>query len=146
MLVKFFVAPDFVFFKLFLGTPWMHGLNQYLLWNRIDYIDFQFESVKIDFYCTSMIRPQSILGKWTLVTLVQQKMLSWHQNPFNESQSTLKRSLEIWAHNFGHILTKKREISHTFALKKRELLSWFSFGQFCHKCELFVKVPAFLRF
>jgi hypothetical protein len=31
-------------------------------------------------------------------------------------------------------LTKKREISRTFTLKKCELLSWPSFGQFCQQC------------
>jgi hypothetical protein len=46
------------------------------------------------------------------------------------------------AHSFGLILTKKREISRTFVLKKCELFSWFSFGHFCQKCELFVKVRA----
>jgi hypothetical protein len=50
------------------------------------------------------------------------------------------------AHSFGHFLTKKREISRTFALKKCELLSWPSFGQFRQKCELFVKLRAILRF
>jgi hypothetical protein len=37
------------------------------------------------------------------------------------------------AHSFGHILTKKHEISRTFGLKKCELLSWPSFGKFCQK-------------
>jgi hypothetical protein len=49
-------------------------------------------------------------------------------------------------HSFGYVLTKKREISRTFALKKCELLSRSSFGRFCQKCELFVKVRAISRF
>jgi hypothetical protein len=50
------------------------------------------------------------------------------------------------AHSFGNFLTKKRKISQPFFLKKCELLSWPSFGQFCQKYELFVKVRAILRF
>jgi hypothetical protein len=50
------------------------------------------------------------------------------------------------AHSFGPFYTKKREISHTFAQKKCELLSWSSFGQFCHKVELFSKARAISRF
>jgi hypothetical protein len=41
-----------------------------------------------------------------------------------------KSAFKGGAHSFGHILTKKREISRTFALKKCELLSWPNFGQF----------------
>jgi hypothetical protein len=50
------------------------------------------------------------------------------------------------AHSFGNFLTKTREISRTFALKKGKLLNCPSFGQVCHKCELFVKVCAISRF
>jgi hypothetical protein len=50
------------------------------------------------------------------------------------------------AHSFGHILTKKFEISRTFDLKKYALLSWSSFVQFCQKHVLFLKVRDISRF
>jgi hypothetical protein len=43
-------------------------------------------------------------------------------------------------HSFGHFLTKKREISPILGLKKCVLLLWSSFGQFCQKYVLFLKV------
>jgi hypothetical protein len=66
------------------------------------------------------------------------------------AKPTYKLKLKILkaarAHSFGHFLTKKREISRTFALKKCELLSWSSFGRFCQKLVLFSKARAITRF
>jgi hypothetical protein len=59
---------------------------------------------------------------------------------------TVHNQVEARVHSFGHFLTKKREISRTFAPKKWDLLSWPSFGQFRQKCELFVKVRAISLF
>jgi hypothetical protein len=56
------------------------------------------------------------------------------------------KNLQSSYSSFGNFLTKKREISRTFALKKCELLSSPRFGQFCQKCELVIKVRAISRF
>jgi hypothetical protein len=49
---------------------------------------------------------------------------------FKSSHFLRAKAREIWVHSFGHILTKKHEISQAFALRKRELLNWYSFGRF----------------
>jgi hypothetical protein len=64
----------------------------------------------------------------------------------SNSEKFVVSPLEPRAHSFGHILTKKREISRTFGLKKCALFSWSSFGQFCQKPTLFLKVRDISRF
>jgi hypothetical protein len=39
-------------------------------------------------------------------------------------------------HTFGHISTKKREMSRAFVLRKRALLYWSSFDRFFPKASL----------
>jgi hypothetical protein len=99
-------------------------------------------------HCTKKICEQfhPMGGNPSYISHYKWKLFTSFRTVYDEN-TTSRRNTEqkqTWAYSFDLIVTKKREISLTFVLKKYELISWSSFGRFPQKCELFVKSACYL--